>query len=227
MTSARANRFAAFSKGGWTIFSPPSARIRSFPTDPSSFRASEGRRSHLHQRAQPAQVVGRGLRVQMQRRPSQADAAQRLATHLVQTCEHMLHAGADLGNALVASLLAVRQRLASLALALDVHPPASCLDCCHACGPSLATSSSRSGKPSSCSPLQPSASCLADPVLVQPIMSNPTLHWRTRNDPSVRSIGFFLPPILGICLHRQMPSFKCNQATQPFQSLIYLFSFAC
>ena len=57
--------------------------------------------------------------MQMQRRPVQADRAQRLATHLLQAGEHVLDARSGLGNAPVAALLAIRQRLASLPLALE------------------------------------------------------------------------------------------------------------
>ena len=85
---------------------------------------TEGRRSHLHQRAQSAKVVRCGLAIQTQRRPWEADAAQRLATHLLPTAKHLLHTSADRGDTLVASSPAVRQRLTCLALALDVHPPA-------------------------------------------------------------------------------------------------------
>jgi len=98
--------------------------IRSISTGPSPFRASEGLRTDLHQRAQTPQVVGRRLPVQMQRRPVQADRAQRLAAHLLRAGVDGLHAGPCLGNAPVASLLTVRQRLASLALALDMQVPA-------------------------------------------------------------------------------------------------------
>ena len=103
---------------------PPGARTRSRSTAPGRFRGSEGRRPHLLQRAQAAQVVGRSLPVQVQLGPRQPDAAQRLAAHLLQAGEHMLHPGAGLGDAPVASLLAVGERLARLPLALDVQPPA-------------------------------------------------------------------------------------------------------
>lgn len=72
------------------MFSPSAIGSRSLPATPSPFWASEGRRSHLHQGAQAPQVVGRGLPVQVQRRTRQADAAQHLATHLLQAGEHVL-----------------------------------------------------------------------------------------------------------------------------------------
>jgi len=66
--------------------------------------------------------------VQLQVGAGQAYRAQALATHLLQTGEGVFDSCPRPGDAGVAPLLAVRQRLARFGLALDVHPPAVLLE---------------------------------------------------------------------------------------------------
>lgn len=89
----------------------------------SPIRASERLRPDLHELAQAAQVVRRGFPVQVQRRSRQADAAQGLATPLLQAGEDVFDARPSPGDAPVALRLALRQRTFGLALALDVQAP--------------------------------------------------------------------------------------------------------
>src|SRR5574343_1591246 len=84
------------------------------------FRASEGPDSGLLEVTQPLQVVAGRHHRQRKVRPRLADGAKQLATHLLDSPEHVLDPRARLGDALVAPLLAVGQRLVAMALALDL-----------------------------------------------------------------------------------------------------------
>ncbi|RUT67526.1 hypothetical protein D0817_25985, partial [Flavobacterium cupreum] len=61
---------------------------------------------------------------QLQRCARQTDRAHVFATELNQPGEHVLDAGAGLGDGVVAPLLCFLYRLVLRALALDVHAPA-------------------------------------------------------------------------------------------------------
>ena len=84
------------------------------------FRASEGLDSGLLEINQPLQVVAGCHHRHRKVRARPADGAQQLAAHLVDGPEHMLDPRPRPGDALVASLLAVGQRLVAMALALDL-----------------------------------------------------------------------------------------------------------
>ena len=88
----------------------------------SPFRASEGLDSGLLEVNQSLQVVAGCHHRQRKVRPCLADGAQQLAAHLVDGPEHMLDPRPRPGDALVAPLLAVGQRLVPVALALDLVP---------------------------------------------------------------------------------------------------------
>ena len=84
------------------------------------FRASEGLDSGLLEINQPLQVVAGCHHRHRKVRPRLADGAQQLAAHLVDGPEHMLDPRPRPGDALVAPLLALGQRLVAMALALDL-----------------------------------------------------------------------------------------------------------
>src|SRR5512132_3719200 len=85
--------------------------------------ASECLDPGLLQIDQTLQVVSSDLPGQVQPCPSQAYRAQRLASHLCQARKHVLDACTRLGNAMIAPLLGLRDRLVLAAFALDVHAP--------------------------------------------------------------------------------------------------------
>jgi hypothetical protein len=87
-------------------------------------RASEGLDSGLLEIRQPLQVVAGRHHRHRKARPRLADGAQQLATHLLEDAEHVLNPGARFGDALVTPLLALGQRLVTLALPLDLIPEA-------------------------------------------------------------------------------------------------------
>lgn len=91
---------------------------------PDGLRASERLDPGLLQIDEALQVVCSYLPVQVQRGARQADRTQGLPTHLRQAGEDMLDAGAGLGDAAVAALLGLGDRLVLAALALNLHPPA-------------------------------------------------------------------------------------------------------
>ena len=70
------------------------------------------------------QVVSSDLPVQVQPCACQANGAQHLAAHLCQAREHVLDTCTCLGDAMIAPLLGLGDRLALAAFALDVHAPA-------------------------------------------------------------------------------------------------------
>jgi hypothetical protein len=90
---------------------------------PDAPRASECLDPSLLQIDETLQVVSSDLPVQVQPCACQANRAQRLAAHLCQAREHVLDAGTRLGDAMIAPLLGLRDRLALAAFALDVHAP--------------------------------------------------------------------------------------------------------
>ncbi len=84
------------------------------------FRASEGLDSRLLDINQPLQVVAGRHHRHRKVRPRPADGAKQLAAHLLDSPEHVLDPRARLGDAIVAPLLAVRQRLIAMSLPLDL-----------------------------------------------------------------------------------------------------------
>jgi len=88
------------------------------------FGASEGLDSGLPEIHQPLQVVAGRHHRHRKVGPRLTDGAQQLAAHLLDGAEHVLDPRARLGDAFVASLLALGQRLVALALALDLVPKA-------------------------------------------------------------------------------------------------------
>lgn len=93
---------------------------------PDGPRASECLDPGLLQIDKTLQVVSSDLPVQVQPCACQANGAQRLATDLCQAREHVLDACTRLGNAMIAPLLSLRDRLTLAAFALDVHAPVLC-----------------------------------------------------------------------------------------------------
>lgn len=98
-------RCKAISLPGFAIFGGPGGP-----------RASVRHDTGLLQVGKTLQIVGSGLPVQMQRGARQANRAQHLAAQLGQTGEDVLHAGARLGDVVVAPLLRLGQRLVLAAL---------------------------------------------------------------------------------------------------------------
>ena len=94
-----------------------SSRLRHRPIAPS--RASESLYSGLPEIDEPRLVVVTGDRYRKARPPLTDDASQ-LAAHLRDVCRRVLDPCARLGDALVAQLLTVGQRLVVLALPLDL-----------------------------------------------------------------------------------------------------------
>lgn len=90
-----------------------------FAGQSSPFRALEGFNSCPPEIGQPLQVVASRHHDHGEVGPCLADGAYQFAAHLLHCTEDMLHTGARLGNPLVAPLLAFRQRLVPLPLALD------------------------------------------------------------------------------------------------------------
>ena len=84
------------------------------------FRVSEGLDSGLPEVDQPLQVVAGGRHRHRKVRPRLTDGAQQLATHLLDGGKYMLDPRTRFGNTLVTSLLALGQRLVTLALSLDL-----------------------------------------------------------------------------------------------------------
>src|SRR4051794_41986369 len=78
---------------------------------PHGPRASECLDPGLLQIDQTLQVVSSDLPVQVQPCACQANGAQRLAAHLCQAREHVLDACTRLGDAMIAPLLGLRDRL--------------------------------------------------------------------------------------------------------------------
>lgn len=88
------------------------------------FRASEGMDSRPHEIGQALQVVAGRHHRHGEVRPGLPNRANELAAHLHYRGKRVLDPGANLGNPLVTPLLASRQRLVPLALALDMAAPA-------------------------------------------------------------------------------------------------------
>jgi hypothetical protein len=113
---------------------PATRERRRFPTafqavllvfgGPDGPRASECLDPCLLQIDEALQVVSSDLPVQVQPCPCQANGAQRLAAHLYQPRKHVLDACTRLGDAMIAPLLGLRDRLVLAAFALDGHAPA-------------------------------------------------------------------------------------------------------
>jgi len=82
--------------------------------------ASSGLDPCLLQINQPLQVVAAGLHSHREVCASLTDGANELAAHLFNAGKDVLDTCAGFGNAMVASLLAFRQRLVCMAFALDV-----------------------------------------------------------------------------------------------------------
>jgi hypothetical protein len=91
---------------------------------PDGPRASECLDPGLLQIDKTLQVVSSDLPIQVQPCACEANGAQRLAAHLRQAREHVLDARTRLGDAMIAPLLRLRDRLTLAAFALDVHTPA-------------------------------------------------------------------------------------------------------
>ena len=88
------------------------------------FWASVGLDSGLAEVHQPLQVVAGGHHRHRKVRPRLTDGAQQLATHLLHGAEHVLDPRARLGDAPVALLLALGQRLVAPTLPLNPIPKA-------------------------------------------------------------------------------------------------------
>ena len=84
------------------------------------FLASKGLDSGFSEIDQPLQVVAGDHHRHRKARPRLTDGAQQFATHLLDGAEHVLDPRTRLGNTLVATLLALGQRLVTLALPLDL-----------------------------------------------------------------------------------------------------------
>ena len=102
----------------WCHLAFASNRLRQQRFDP--FRASEGRDSGLLEINQPLQVVAGRHHRHRKVRPRLANGAKQLAAHLLDGPEHMLDPRPCPGDARVAPLLALGQRLVAVALPLDL-----------------------------------------------------------------------------------------------------------
>lgn len=83
---------------------------------------------HLQQARHPFQVVRRRFYRQAKFCPSQADAPDRLSSHLRQAGEDKFDPRSGAGDTSIARLVAFANRLPGLTFALDVGPPTDLLE---------------------------------------------------------------------------------------------------
>lgn len=100
---------------------PPESPILGISGAPCPSTGEGGPDPAGFQAAQPSDIVGGRLEVELQRRPSQANGAHTVAAQMLEAGEHMFDTRPAAGDAGVASLLAGRQRLALGRLTLNVR----------------------------------------------------------------------------------------------------------